>query len=197
MSATSMAEGGTTGGEPPGVGPPSKEERIDFLKQAIAFTEWNIRSFDTKAQIAIAAFVLSMNPIWSVLTATHAHAGSSLLVVALLVLFVTTVLLFGLVVWPVTLPQSNLMGTWESKGLFYVGDPTRLTTSLYTYRLKDLAVESELAAETLKLASIREIKARRFKHALMSAVVFYAGVVVIYLLLRSCGTGERTWVCGF
>jgi hypothetical protein len=44
-----------------GDGAPSKEERIDFLKQAIAFTEWNIRSFDTKAQISIAAFVLSMN----------------------------------------------------------------------------------------------------------------------------------------
>ncbi len=197
MSTASTQEGRAPDGEPRGEGPPSKEERIDFLKQAIAFTEWNIRSFDTKAQISIAAFVLSMNPIWSVLTATNAHAGSSLLVAALLVLFVATVLLFGLVVWPVTLPQSNLVGTWESKGLFYVGDPNRLTTSLYTYRLKDLAVESELAAETLKLASIREIKARRFKHALTVAVVFYAGVVVIYLLLRTCGVGDRSWLCGY
>jgi hypothetical protein len=197
MSATSMAEAEARGGEHRGEGPPSREERVDFLKQAIAFTEWNIRSFDTKAQISIAAFVLSMNPIWSILTAAHAHAGSSLIVAVLLMLFVVTVLLFGLVVWPVTLPQSNLMGTWESKGLFYVGDPNRLTTGLYTYRLKDLAVESELAAETLKLASIREIKARRFKHALMAAVVFYAGVVVTYLLLRSCGSADKSWLCGY
>ena len=37
----------------------NKEERLEFVKQAIAFTEWTIRAFDTKAQISIAAFVLS------------------------------------------------------------------------------------------------------------------------------------------
>src|SRR5262245_45536807 len=84
---------------------PSKEERLDFLKQAIAFTEWTIRSFDTKAQISIAAFVLAMNPLWSMLTAACPRAGSSLVVVVLLALFVATVLLFGFVIWPVTLVQ--------------------------------------------------------------------------------------------
>jgi len=178
-------------------GQPSKEERIDFLKQAIAFTEWNIRSFDTKAQISIAAFVLSMNPLWTILTTANARAGSSLFVAALLVLFVTTVLLYGYVIWPVSLTESNLTGMWESKGLFYVGDPTRLTASLYAYRLKGLAIETELAAETLKLASIRDIKGRRFRHALVSTIVFYAGVVVAFLLFRTCGTGDRSWVCGY
>src|SRR5215510_1230207 len=110
-----------------------QEERLDFLKQAIAFTEWNIRSFDTKAQISIAAFVLSINPLWSILVSSNARAGSSLLVGGLLVLFVTTVLLFGYVIWPVALTQSNLTGMWESKGLFYVGDPTQLSARLYSY----------------------------------------------------------------
>ena len=37
----------------------TRQERVDFLKQVIAFTEANIRSYDIKAQISLAAFVLS------------------------------------------------------------------------------------------------------------------------------------------
>ena len=166
---------------------PTKDERLDFLRQAIAFTEWTIRSFDTKAQISIAAFVLSMNPLWSILTAACPRAASSWIAAVLLVLFVTTVLLFGFVIWPVTLTQSKLTSGWQNKGLFYVADPNKLTAGVYADRLKDLTIEAELAAETLKLAYIREIKSRRFKHALKSVVVFYAWVVVSFLLLRNCG----------
>jgi len=173
--------------QPPGA--PSKEERLDFLKQAIAFTEWTIRSFDTKAQISIAAFVLAMNPLWSILTSACPRAGSSLAVVALLALFVATILLFGYVIWPVTLTQSHLTGGWRTKGLFYVGDPNQLTASLYARHLNSLAIEEELAAETLKLAYIREMKSRRFKNALKSVVVFYAWVLVTFLLLRNCSAG--------
>lgn len=165
---------------------PSKEERLDFLKQAIAFTEWTIRSFDTKAQISIAAFVLAMNPLWSILTSACPRAASSPVAAILLGLFVTTILLFGYVIWPVTLMQARLTGGWQSRGLFYVGDPSQVTAGLYVERLKDVTIEEELAAETLKLAYIREIKSRRFKTALKSVVVFYAWVVVSFLLLRNC-----------
>src|SRR5689334_3828793 len=177
-----MQQEATAAGEQPGAmpDPPTKEERLDFLKQAIAFTEWTIRSFDTKAQISIAAFVLSMNPLWSILTAACPRAASTFSIAVLLCLFVTTVLLFGLVIWPVSLTQSKLTGGWQTKGLFYVGDPNQLTASLYADRLKDLTIEVELAAETLKLAYIREIKSRRFRHALMSVFVFYAWAVVAF-----------------
>lgn len=184
LPAAAMA---TQSAEPAGA--PSKEERLDFLKQAISFTEWTIRSFDTKAQISIAAFVLAMNPLWSMLTATCPRASSSLVVVVLLVLFVATVLLFGYVIWPVTLTPSRATGGWQSKGLFYVADPNRVTASLYAQQLKSLAIEEELAAETLKLAYIRDIKSRRFKNALKSVVVFYVWVIVTFLLLRSCVIG--------
>ena len=40
---------------------------------------------------------------------------------------------------------------WQTKGLFYVGDPNQVTASLYAERLKDVTIEEELAAETLKL----------------------------------------------
>jgi hypothetical protein len=173
--------------EPACADAPSKDERLDFLKQAIAFTEWTIRSFDTKAQISIAAFVLSMNPLWSILTSACSHAAASPFIAVLLVLLVATILLFGYVIWPVTLTPSRLTGGWQTKGLFYVGDPSQLTASLYTERLKSLPIEAELAAETLKLAYIREIKSRRFKNALKSVVVFYAWALLCFLLLRNCG----------
>jgi hypothetical protein len=112
-----------------------------------------------------------------------------LAVVVLLALFVATVLLFGYVIWPVSLTPSRLTGGWQTKGLFYVGDPNQLTASLYSERLKGLVIEEELAAETLKLAYIREIKSRRFKIALKSVVVFYAWVGVTFLLLRNCAPG--------
>ena len=170
---------------------PGKEDRIDFLKHAIAFSEWSIRSFDTKAQISIAAFVLSMAPLWSILTSAHPRAGSSLAIVVLLVVFVTTVMLFGFVILSASPPPGQL------KGLFYVGDPNLLTTSLAAYRLKGLATETELAAETLKLAAIRNNKSRRLKHALVSWAIFYAAFVVSFLLLRSCGAADKSWLCGY
>ena len=114
------AGGQVTGSQQPVTeeAPPTKEDRIDFLKQAIAFSEWSIRSFDTKAQISIAAFVLSMNPLWSILTSAHPRAASSLAVVMLLVVFVTTVVLFGFVIWPASPPPGQLSGGWQTKGLF-------------------------------------------------------------------------------
>src|SRR5690349_24401992 len=141
-----VAQEAPTGGDQPAASAdaPTKEERLDFLKQAIAFTEWTIRSFDTKAQISIAAFVLSINPLWSILTSACPRAASSPLAAILLVLLVITILLFGYVIWPVAVTQSRLTGGWQSKGLFYVSDPNQLTTSLYTDRLKDLTIESEL-----------------------------------------------------
>jgi|RhiMethySRZTD1v2_1073278.scaffolds.fasta_scaffold88168_4 hypothetical protein len=43
----------------------------------------------------------------------------------------------------------------------------------------------ELAAETLQLARVREIKNHRFKHALRLAFAFYAWSVAVFLILRN------------
>ena len=59
------------------------------------------------------------------------------------------------------------------------------------------AIEAELAAETLKLAAIREIKSRRFRRALIATIVFYTGVVISLLLLRNCGAGGDSWACRY
>src|SRR5262249_43967018 len=128
-------------------------------------------------------------PLWSMLTSACPRAVASPLIAILFVLLVVTILLFGYVIWPVTVKQSRVTGGWDTKGLFYVGNPNQLSARLYTDRLKGLTIEVELAAETLKLAYIREIKSRRFKNALKSVVVFYAWVTLCYLFLRNCGSG--------
>lgn len=178
-------------------GVPSKQERIEFLKEALAFTEWNIRSFDTKAQISIAAFVLSMSPLWSIIISADPRAASSIVVAGLLLLFLITVLLYGFVIWPITLKQSKLTGAWEAQGLFFVRDPSRLTTRLYAERLKTLAIETELTAETLRLAAIRQTKSRRFKRALVATFIFYVGFAVSFFLLRNCAVSGSIWACTY
>src|SRR5712691_412099 len=147
---------------------PDKEDRIDFLKYAIAFSEWGIRSLDTKAQISIVAFVLSIAPLWSILTSAHPRAISSVAIVVLLLVFVTTVVFFGLAILSARPPPGQLSGGWQTKGLFYAGDPKQLTASLSAYRLEGSATETELAEETLKLAASRNIKSRHLEHALVS-----------------------------
>jgi len=166
---------------------PTEDERLEFLRHAIALANWNIRTLDTKAQISIVAFVLSMNPLWSIVTSTCRRAASSLVVAILLVLFVATVLLLAFVILPVTSAQPKPSGGWPEKGLFSAGDPNLIAAGLYADRIESLASEVELAAETLTLAHIREIKSRRFKHALRSVFVFYAWSVAAFLMLRNCG----------
>jgi hypothetical protein len=107
-------------------------------------------------------------------------------VAILILLLLTSVLLFGYVIWPVKLGRPQLAGGWQNSGLFYVADPEHLTASVYSDRLNGLAIEAELAAETLKLAYIRDIKSRRFKSALLSVVIFYAWVLACFLLARNC-----------
>ena len=131
---------------------PTEDERLEFLRHAIALSEWNIRTLDTKAQISIVAFVLSLSPLWSILTSTCPRAASSLIVAILLVLFVASVLLFALVILPAGSAQPNPTGGWPGKGLFSAGDPNLITASLYAHRVGSLTSEVQLAAETLSLA---------------------------------------------
>ena len=55
----------------------TQEERLEFLRHAIALSEWNIRTLELKAQILIVAFALSLSPLWSIIGSTCSHAASS------------------------------------------------------------------------------------------------------------------------
>ncbi len=164
--------------------PASPEERIDFLKQSIEFTEGSIRAYDTKSQIAMAAFVLSMSPLWSMLSATCPNVASRPIVAVLLAAFICTIMSYCFVLWPIA-PLQELLEKARAKGLFYIHDPVA-AGSTYAERLKDLELEPELTAETLKLSFIRSRKGRRFKYALWATGAFYAFVFASFLMLRKC-----------
>ena len=107
----------------------SPEERIEFLKQSIAFTESTIRSYDTKSQIALAAFVLSMNPLWSILNATCNNIASRPIVAVLLCGFICTILSYCFVLWPIR-PLQDLPSMSQRENLVVGGEPPRLGQGL-------------------------------------------------------------------
>jgi hypothetical protein len=166
---------------------PTQEERLEFLRHAIALSEWNVRTLELKAQILIVAFALSLSPLWSIIRSTCSLAASSLMVQVLLALFVATVLLLAFVMLPAVAAQPTA-GAWPKKALFAAGDPNRIAASASTGHIESLTSEVELAAETINLARLRETKSRRFKHALRFAFVFYGWSVASFLMLRNCPT---------
>jgi hypothetical protein len=168
--------------EPPFATP---EERLEFLKHSIAFTESNIRAYDTKSQIAMAAFVVSMNPLWSILSSTCADVASRPVVAVLLCAFIATIMVYCFVLWPIK-PLQDLVRNIRTKGLFYINDP-QTASSTFVAKLQELSVEPELTAEVLKLSFIRARKGRRLKYALWATGAFYSFVFVTFLMVRRCG----------
>jgi hypothetical protein len=162
----------------------SRAERIEFLNHSIVFAESNIRAYDTKSQIALAAFVFSMSPLWSILNATCVNVVARPIVVVLLGAFICTIMLYGFVLWPIH-PLAGLIKNKRAKGLFFVADPMAVS-STYAKQLNDLSLEAELTAEVLKLSFIRASKGHRFRYALWATGAFYALVFVSFLLLRQC-----------
>ena len=71
----------------------TKQERVDFLKQVIAFNEANVRAYDLKAQISLAAFVLSGNPLMAIVNGACGAGARNVLVISIVV-FVATIITF-------------------------------------------------------------------------------------------------------
>jgi hypothetical protein len=162
----------------------SRRERIEFLNNSIVFAESNIRAFDTKSQIALAAFVFSMSPLWSILSSTCGNVTSRPIVTVLLCAFLATIMTYGFVLWPIA-PLRNLVKNKRAKGLFFIVDPMAVSAT-YTEQLREISLEAELTAEVLKLSYIRASKGRRFRYALWANAAFYALVFVAFLVLRQC-----------
>jgi hypothetical protein len=172
--ATTAAETGAT-----------RQERIDFLKQSMAFTEGNVRAYDIKAQISLAAFVLSGNPLMAAINGACGTSARQVLVIAFVV-FIATILAYLWVLWPVAPPRQQLTGGVKAESLFYLHDPLGTGAAQYSERLKGLSLEPELTAETFKLASIRKIKARRFKNALIATVIAYLAMATAFFAVGRC-----------
>jgi len=162
----------------------SAAERIEFLNNSIVFAESNIRAFDTKSQIALAAFVFSMSPLWSILNATCPHVANRPIIALLVAAFICTIMLYGYVLWPIR-PLQKLVKNKRVKGLFFLADPMAVSAT-YAEEIKKISLEPELAGEVIKLSYIRAGKGRRFRYALWATAAFYALVFVSFLILQHC-----------
>ena len=172
--ATTAAETGAT-----------RQERIDFLKQTMAFSEGNVRAYDIKAQISLAAFVLSGNPLMAAINGACGTGARQVLVIALVV-FIVTILAYLWVLWPVAPPQQQVTAGVGAKNLFYLHDPLGTGAAQYSEQLKGLSVEPELTAEAVKLACIRKIKAGRFKNALIVTLIAYLVLAAAFFAVGRC-----------
>jgi hypothetical protein len=177
-----MADPVSMGDMPAGA---TKPERVDFLKQMVAFTEGNVRAYDTKAQISLAAFVLSANPLVAVITSACGTSVRDVLAI-LVVVYMAAILTYMWVLWPVRPPQQKLTEGLGAKDLFYIHDPKTVAGARYAERLKELVLEPELTAEALKLAHIRKVKARRFKNALIMTLIAYLVIAAGYFAVGRC-----------
>lgn len=164
----------------------TRQERIDFLKQAAAFTEANIRSFDVKAQISLAAFVLSGNPLLAIINSACGQPAVRSVLTITFVAILVTILSYLWVLWPAAPAQPRLTEGLSDGGLFYIRDPAKVAGRGYSERLKGLMLEPQLTAEMLKLSHIRKIKARRFKAALIVTVVAYLTVAGAFFGVGRC-----------
>lgn len=166
--------------------PATKQERIDFLKQMIGFTEGNVRSYDTKAQISLAAFVLSANPLVAITAAGCTGSGGKLVLMVLVPAYLATILTYLWVLWPVAPPSDKLTSGLDVRNIFYIHDPEVLGHEKFSERLHRLSMEPELMAEALKLAYIRRVKATRFKASLIVTVATYALIVLAFFFVGRC-----------
>jgi hypothetical protein len=164
----------------------TKQERIAFLTQILNFTEANIRSYDTKAQISLAGFVLSAHPIFTVINSVCSQSSMRNVLVVLGPLYFVTVIGFFWVVWPVGGAPGDVTKGLRAKDLFYIRNPLGLEGQTYEARLKELTVETELTAEVLKLAHLRSMKARRFNIALAIALATYLAVLASTVFVGKC-----------
>jgi len=176
----------TASSVPPGDVVASKSERLDFLKQVIGFNEANVRSYDVKAQISLAAFVLSANPLIAIINTACGQDAVRRMLVITLVVFIATILMYLWVLWPTAPPQERLTEGLGAQGLFYLHDPLSMGGRGYSDRLKGLVLDPELTAEALKLSYIRKIKARRFRYALIVTLIAYMVVGVGFFAVGRC-----------
>ena len=178
-----MADSSTVVAGPEGA---TKQERVDFLKQVVAFTEGNIRAFDTKAQISLAAFVLSANPLVAITSAGCSAAGGKAVLMVLVPTYIATILAYFWVLWPVAPPLDKLTSGLKLQNAFFVHDPVVLGGAGYAERLARMLPEPELTAEALKLAHIRRVKAGRFKVALVITLLTYLVIGFGFFVLGRC-----------
>jgi len=152
-------------------------ETIDFVKLNFANSEANVRAYDTKSQIVLAATALSLSPIFFSIKQVDAGPGATVRLGALLVCFALVMLMFLRVLAPVS--GLAVKGEPPRRSLFFLIDPASFKPETYLQALRGADLELEYANEILVLQKIRGVKNVRFKQALFSLIGYFS-IVLLY-----------------
>jgi hypothetical protein len=182
-----MADADELAGAPSADAVASKAERLDFLKLVVNYTEANVRSYDLKAQISLAAFVLSGNPTVAIVYDACGPGPARGVLVITLIVYIATILSYLWVLWPVATRHKKLTEGLAAQNLFFVTDALAIGGSAYLDKIKGLMVEPELAGEVTQLSYIRGVKAWRFKLALIATLCAYLVVAAAFFGVGRCG----------
>jgi len=152
-------------------------ETFDFIKLNFANAEANVRAYDTKSQIVLAATALSLSPIFFAIKQIDTSPLANLRLGALLVLFALVMLMFLRVIAPVS--SFGAKDEPARKSLFFLSNPAAFKPDTYLDALNGADLALEYANEILVLQRIRGVKNRRFKHALYSLIGYFT-IVLLY-----------------
>jgi hypothetical protein len=166
--------------------PATKLERWEFIKQSVDFSEGIIRAYDTKAQISLAAFVLSLNPLLIILNNACPGVSRHAVMIMGVAAILATISLYLFILWPVRVSSKKSPKFPDFKALFYLLKPKEMTLEAYLENVREVRPEAELAGELLVLAQIRTVKARRFKTAIVATFLTLALLGAIFLYVREC-----------
>ncbi len=150
--------------------------QTDMLKFAITSVEATVRAYDIKAQIALAAFAVTLTPL-SQHFGEIRIPGNSLMASApwLLGAVVVVLALIG-AFWPASQVPRGL--DYETCEVFFLHNAGRVTVDEFQKKLGKVDLVKELTAELIKLHRIREAKDRRLRFALFLTGCFYSAFFV-------------------
>lgn len=169
---------------------PLTSAQIDFLKLTVAAAESHLRAYDTKAQITLAAFVLSLNPLWALFQSVCRHGVEAGAVTVLLVTVVATLVAYGATVWPASgagaARAASQTEASPTSNLFFLAGDAGTAAHHYLAALAGVDVGEALADEAVKLARLRRAKAARLKLALVCTIASYALIVLMFTTRQQC-----------
>ncbi len=149
--------------------PPTGDQTHFFLYAALKEAQDNIRTYDTKAQIVGIGFIFTIGMVikfntWTSITPQWQHIAT----VVTWILIIIPAVFFGSVLYPTRRVAPSVLKNKDTvKGLFYMNHQE--TVKNYVQDLQQMDIPGELSYELLKVSYLRDLKRRRFLHAMSAA----------------------------
>jgi len=151
------------------------DQSLIFLYAAIKSAEDNVRGYDLKAQIVGIGYIFTIGVISNISKLNPNEVPfDSVTVILSWVIGITPIVLFGTILYPTRKTAPSLGNDHlDIKRLFFVNETHLNNVDTYLNSLKSVDFVKELVYEHLKLATLRDLKRKRFLRALwVSSLAF-------------------------